>query len=92
LAGQSGVDPFDSVGNEVRRLLPKNSATIAIPQNEGYHFGLSQTFQLDREMVEAVRLEMCRTVVTAAKINTTQKTPVIAEKIYRVSMTHTQLN
>jgi hypothetical protein len=39
-------------------------------------------------MANSGRFERCRTVVTVAKIITTQKTPVSAEKIKRVSMTN----
>ena len=43
-------------------------------------------------MASSGRAERCRTVVTAAKIITTQKTPASAEKIKRVSMTNAELN
>jgi hypothetical protein len=38
-------------------------------------------------MANSGRFERCRTVVTVAKIITTQKIPVSAEKIKRESMT-----
>jgi hypothetical protein len=72
--------------NEARRSLRKIRQPSQLPQKPSGGQTWLRLLQLDREMVGSARFEICRAVVIPAKISTKQKTPVIAEKIKRLSI------